>query len=258
MRPRGLGWRLALARGGPAPPTLPPELLDRARAYHVGGNDRPFCLAQGTQVMALTTKDLVMSSYHEALLKDGGPENYNKCAPTYDKHFAASSKAPEYVFKVWMTHYQKASGKQRVFDAGCGTGFVGQHFADLVSQGLVEVYGGDLSSGMLEVAKSKNIYADLRIVNLQKPLPYDAESFDSITCSGVFLQAHCGAETLPHLTHVLKKGGIIVATIRQAFFDSTKQDWEREIQECNCEIVEQLDVPYLDDMTAVLLVICKL
>ena len=136
-------------------------------------------------------------------------------------------------------------------------GMVGKRFADLVKQDLVELYGGDLSSGMLEMAKKKNIYADLQIVNLQKPLPYDAESFDSITCSGVFVQAHCGPETLPHLTRILKKEGIIIATIRPAFFETTKQDWEREIRECACEIIEQLDVPYICGMTAVLLVIRK-
>ena len=111
---------------------------------------------------------------------------------------------------------------------------------------------------MLELAKKKNIYADLQIVNLQKPLSYDAESFDSITCLGVFVQAHCGPETLPHLTRILKKEGIIIATIRWAFYETTKQDWEREIRECSCEIVEQLDVPYLGDMTAMLVVIRKL
>ena len=211
--------------------------------------------------MALTNKDIVTSSYHEELLKNGGPETYDKCAPEYDAHFAGISHGPEFVFKVWMSHYEKRSGSvkpHRVFDAGCGTGFVGEHFAELVKQGIVELYGGDLSSGMLELAKKKNIYADLQIVNLQKPLSYEAESFDSITCSGVFVQAHCGPETLPHLTHVLKKEGIIVATIRWAFYETTKQDWEREIQECGCEIIEQLDVPYLGDMTAMLLVIRKL
>ncbi len=72
--------------------------------------------------MALTTED---SSWHEDLLKDGGPENYNKYALKYDEHFAALARAPESVFKLWMTHYQKRSGKHRVFDAGCGTGFIG-------------------------------------------------------------------------------------------------------------------------------------
>ena len=210
--------------------------------------------------MALTTEDLVLSSWHEDLLKDGGPENYNKCAPEYDERIGTKSRGSESVFKAWMTHYEKrlGHGKHRVFDAGCGTGMVGKRFADLVKQDLVELYGGDLSSGMLEMAKKKNIYADLQIVNLQKPLPYDAESFDSITCSGVFVQAHCGPETLPHLTRILKKEGIIVATIRPAFFESTKQDWEREIRECACEIIEQLDVPYISGMMAVLLVIRKL
>ncbi len=109
-----------------------------------------------------------------------------------------------------------------------------------------------------EIAKSKNVYADLQIVNLKKPLPYDAESFDSITCHGVFIQAHCGSETLPYLTHILKKEGIIVTTICWAFYESTKQDWEREIRECGCEVIEQLDVSYLRDMTAMLLVLRKL
>ena len=127
-------------------------------------------------------------------MKNGGPEGYDKYAPEYDAHFTGISYGPEFVFKVWMSHYEKRSGPvkpyTRVFDAGCGTGMVGERFADLVKQGIVELYGGDLSSGMLELAKKKNIYADLQVINLQKPLPYDAESFDSITCQGVFTQGH--------------------------------------------------------------------
>ena len=141
--------------------------------------------------MALTTEDVVISSWHEDLLKDGGPENYNKIASKWDEQFAATSP-----------------GLDR------------------------------------ELAETSSVRC--RII------------FDSITCHGVFLQAHCGPETLPHLTRILKKEGIIVATIRWAFYESTKQDWEREIRECGCEIVEQLDVPYLGDMTAMLIVIRKL
>ena len=211
--------------------------------------------------MALDPKEVVVSSLHEAVLIDGGPHNYKQYASIYEKDHA-KFKAPEVVHAKWISYYrqtlQSGSKKHKIFDAGCGTGLVGSHFADLLQQGLVEIYGGDLCPEMIELAKKKNLYADFKVVNLKEELPYEPETFDSITCSGVFLQGHCGPETVPHLARILKKGGSLVATVRRQFFDNTREEWEKQVQENRCEIIEESDTPYFAEMHGVMLVIRKL
>ena len=126
-----------------------------------------------------------------------------------------------------------------------------------MQNGVVEIFGADLSPDMLEIAKSKNVYAELKIANLKEQLPYQKESFDSIVCGGVFVQGHCGPECLPHLMRVLKKGGLFIASVRNEFFRETKEEWVKQVQECPCELKEQAEMPYYKDMTSVMLVICK-
>ena len=72
--------------------------------------------------------------------------------------------------------------KYKVFDAGCGTGLVGETLVTLVPSDLIEVYGGDWSSKVLELARSEGVYADLQVIDLKKELPYEADSFDCRMC----------------------------------------------------------------------------
>ena len=211
--------------------------------------------------MALVPEEVVISSHHEAVLVDGGAHNYNKYAAIYEKDHATYI-AHEVVYAKWIEIYkhtlQPGSVKHKIFDAGCGTGWVGDEFAELTKQGLVEIYGGDLSTEMIELAKKKNAYVEFKVVNLKEKLPYEPETFDSITCAGVFLQGHCGPETVPNLMPLLKKGGRLVATVRSAFFENTKAEWERQVKENGCEIVEASDTPYFGDMHGIMLVVRKL
>lgn len=215
--------------------------------------------------MALKAEDekkTVFSAFHKAVLVDGGPENYNKYAPFYEKDhekYIAHKSAAD----GWLHYHQQALGqsgsrKHKLFDAGCGTGLVLESMlAASLNRDLIEVHGGDLSTEMLEIARSKNIYDDLKMVNLKEHLPYDTDSFDSIVSAGVFLQGHCGPESLPNLVRVLKKGGLLIATARKAFYEETKQEWEKQMQKCPCVLEEAHEIPYIVDTPGVLLVIRK-
>ena len=212
--------------------------------------------------MALVKEDVVVSSIHEATLVDGGPENYDKYATTYDdEHTAEKWTGYQHVVDKWYAHNEQklrsGSEKHKVFDAGCGTGLVGATFAEKNLLSAADLYGGDLSPGMLTLAEAKNAYVDLKVVNLKEELPYDQEFFDSIVCAGVFLQGHCGSETIPHLMRVLKKGGYLIATARSGFYESTKEEWEREFSENQCVVIENGLVPYHSGMLGILLVIQK-
>ena len=68
-------------------------------------------------------------------------------------------------------------------DTGCGTG----EYAISLAQVGFEVVGGDLSKGMLSVAKSKikrhKLSQKIQLVRLEATeLPFQSESFDTITC----------------------------------------------------------------------------
>ena len=145
--------------------------------------------------------------------------------------------------------------KHKVFDAGCGTGLLGEHLITLIPRDLIDIR---VSPGMLEIAKNKNTYTDLQIVNLKAELPYEAESFDSVLSAGVFGRGQCGPDCLPNIIHVLKKGCYLIATVNMAFYDETKLEWERHIQDCNCELLEDDELPYRDSSKGVVLVVHKL
>ena len=204
-----------------------------------------------------------LSTLHAAVLVDGGPENYRKWASVYEQQHAGIYIGHQYLYSKWLSYYPQTSrsgltkSKHKILDAGCGTGLVANNYFDLVQEGVVEIYGADLSPDMLEIAKTKNVYEELKVANLKEQLPYQEESFDSLVCGGVFVQGHCGPECLPHLMRVLKNGGVLIASVRNEFFKETEEQWMKQIQECPCELKEQAEMPYYKDMTAVLLVIRK-
>ena len=204
------------------------------------------------------------NAFLRAVQGDGCPENYKKWANKYDSEVkAVGYVGHSSVSAKWQRYHAKAlepggAAEHKVFDAGCGTGFVGECLIALVSsQANIEIHGGDLSPNMLEVAKSKNVYSNLKVVNLKAEIPYRAESFDSIVSSGAFTQNHCGPECLPHLIRVLKKGCYLITTVRKDVYEETKMEWARQIQECNCQLLEDGEMPYYDEHKCVVLVIHK-
>ena len=216
-----------------------------------------------TIVSTSSADDVVLSSIHAATLENGGPETYKKWAPSYDSEIDLPMyNGPKSANFKWLNYHsqflQPGSSKLKVLDAGCGTGLVGKNLISSVQPDLIELYGGDLSPDMLEIARKKQIYSDLRVINLKEQLPYDAESFDSILCVGVFIQGHCGPDCLPNLLRVLKKGCLLIATVRKIFFEQTKEGWEENIKKCSCKVEERAEMPYLEDMTCLVIVIRKL
>ena len=207
---------------------------------------------------------------YQAILVDGGAENYDKWAKSYDADLKAMGySGHKSVNEKWRSYHEsllqtageasadRSSLNHRIFDAGCGTGFVGEDMASFLPPNVFEVYGGDLSPESVEIAKSKKVYTDVKVVNLKEKLPYEADYFDSIVCAGTFLQGHCGPECLPNLMRVLKKGCYLIATVRKKFLEETRAEWEKQIINCNCRLIEEEEMPYHSDAKATVLVMCK-
>ena len=208
------------------------------------------------------------ASHFVALIaKDGGSASYDKWAKSYEEDVNSMNYGGyKSVASKWLSYHTQLtsvsklgeSPKHKIFDAGCGTGLVGENLVSLVPRDVIDVYGADVSSNMLEIARTKNVYTDLQIVDLNKELPYAADSFDSVLCAGVFGVGHCGPDCLPNLIRVLKRGCHLFATVNREIYDVQRLEWSKQIKDCNCELIEDNEMPYREAAKAVVLVIHKL
>lgn len=140
---------------------------------------------------------------------------YDAWAEGYDAEMAkAGYRHPSIGLALLARYLPKGAGP--VLDAGVGTGLAGPWFAIL---GYPQVWGIDISEGMLAVAARKGAYARLMRAVLGEPLDFATGQFAAVISTGVFTTGHVGAEALPELVRITKAGGVIVLTVKGTLWD---------------------------------------
>ena len=104
-----------------------------------------------------------------------------------------------------------------IIDFGCGTGLVGEALAE---QGFVNVDGADISTGMLEQARAKQIYRHLLCADLTARIPLEDESYAAGLCVGSLGAGHVGAQHLPEMLRPVRRGGLFVLTMNGTYYQS--------------------------------------
>jgi len=139
--------------------------------------------------------------------KDEAERLYDDWAGTYDTDTADGFGyvAPEHAARRLAG---LAAPDAAVLDAGCGTGLVG---AELAALGFTTIDGIDLSQGMLDVARAKGAYRELRKADLTERLPFADGAYDATICVGTFTEGHVGPEALDELVRVTR--GHLVLTV---------------------------------------------
>jgi len=137
-------------------------------------------------------------------------DRYDQWAVDYDNDLAAEFawNAPQNGSDVFAKHVEKSA---HILDAGAGTGLVGEC---LVKAGYSDLVAMDLSAGMLEEAKNKDIYSDFRQMALGGSLDFATDEFDAVISVGVFTQGHAPAKSFDELARITKPGGLIVFSLR--------------------------------------------
>lgn len=161
---------------------------------------------------------------------DNVQQLYNDWATEYDRDMADESQqyvAPNLAAQAVLTSLgtKAISSDLEILDAGCGTGLVG---AELAKLGARVIDGVDLSPGMLEVARKTGVYRTLETADLSKALSISDGKYDIVTCVGTLTQGHVGPEALAEFVRITKKGGIIVATVRENVWKA--QGFDVELQ----------------------------
>jgi len=98
-----------------------------------------------------------------------------------------------------------------VLDAGAGTGITGEILALI---GHKDIVGIDVSPKMLEIARRKGVYGDLRQMELGGKLDFPSDAFAAVVSTGVFAAGHAPPESFDDLIRVTRPGGHIVASVR--------------------------------------------
>ena len=148
----------------------------------------------------------VYSSQNEQELE----ERYDQWAEEYDADLESEYGwiSPQRTSETLARYVDKAAS---ILDAGAGTGLVGEC---LHQMGYTNMTAMDLSTGMLEVARRKNIYQGLDQMTMGEELGYETDQFDASVIVGVFTQGHAPASSLDELVRVTKTGGHIVFSLR--------------------------------------------
>ena len=107
-------------------------------------------------------------------------ERYDEWAKDYDADLDEEFGylGPQQAVDFFVRYVPKDA---RVLDAGAGTGLVGQL---LIEQGYSNLAAMDMSPGMLEEARNKNVYREFHQMVMGEPLGYATDSFDAVVSIG--------------------------------------------------------------------------
>ena len=143
-------------------------------------------------------------------------ERYDQWAKDYEQDLAQDFEwlGPQRTAELFVKYVAKNG---RVLDAGAGTGLVGQ----LLSQeGYGQITAMDLSFGMLEEARKKNVYQEFHQMVMGESLGFGTDSFDAVVSVGVLTVGHAPASSLDELVRITKPGGHVVFSLRPDIYES--------------------------------------
>ena len=142
-------------------------------------------------------------------------ERYDQWASEYDKDLEEDFawNAPQTAARLFA---ELVPDSARVLDAGAGTGLVGQV---LSSFGFRDIVAMDLSRGMLEEARAKNVYRSFHQMVLGETLEFDTDAFDAVISVGVFTLGHAPASSFDELARITKPGGHIAFSLRTDVYE---------------------------------------
>jgi len=137
-------------------------------------------------------------------------DRYDQWASDYDGDLAAEFawNSPQHAAEVFANHVNNPA---KILDAGAGTGLVGECLTELGYKDLVAM---DLSQGMLDEAKKKNIYNEFHQMALGVSLDFPSDEFDAVISVGVFTQGHAPVNSFDELIRITKASGLIVFSLR--------------------------------------------
>jgi predicted TPR repeat methyltransferase len=163
--------------------------------------------------------------------KDGqeAAELYDSWAEDYERRVSSWGYITPAV-AAWFLGRYVAPEDGTVLDAGAGTGLMGLVLAPL---GYRDLIGIDVSRDMLEYAREKGVYRELRQMELGGLLDLPSDAFAAVVAAGIFAAGHAPPESFEDLIRVTKRGGYVIFSVRtdvylEGGFKEKQEALERE------------------------------
>ena len=148
-------------------------------------------------------------SYHAAS-PDEARATYDQWANSYEADLCAMGyRVPAMIASVFTRYVPADAGP--VHDAGCGGGIQAEPLAEL---GYGPITGIDLSDGMMAIAQSKTIYAELKQQTLGERLDFPDDHFAAVISSGTITPGHAPAHSFDELVRVARPGARVIFSLR--------------------------------------------
>jgi predicted TPR repeat methyltransferase len=163
-------------------------------------------------------------------------EIYDNWAEDYERRILGYGySTPAVTAGLFGRHVKPEDGA--VLDAGAGTGIVGPILATL---GYRDLVGIDISQRMLELAREKGVYRDLRQMELGGQLDFPTDAFAAVVSTGVFAAGHAPPESFEDLIRITKPSGYIIFSVRTDVYldEGFKEKQEALEREGRWQLVE--------------------
>ncbi len=166
----------------------------------------------------LVVADTSVSKSYGAKSVEEQQSAYDEWAGQYEQDLCAMGYRIPAVIATVFTRFVPL-GTTPILDAGCGGGIQTEALALL---GYDAITGIDLSTGMLEIARRKGIYQELRQMTLGERLDFPDNHFSAVLSSGTITPGHAPAHSFDELIRVTRNQALIIFSLR----DDAKQEPE--------------------------------
>lgn len=137
---------------------------------------------------------------------------FDQYATYYDQHLVKylHYDVPEKIFQAVVTETGIDSQKWKILDLGCGTGLCGEKFKKVAHQ----LIGIDISENMIQMAREKKIYDELRVADVQVAIDH-YKKIDLIIAADVFIYIGDLVDLFTKAFYTLKPGGLFVFSLEK-------------------------------------------
>jgi len=142
-------------------------------------------------------------------------ELYDSWSENYEKSISSWGYTTPAIAAGLFGRYVKPE-EGTVLDAGAGTGITGEVLSLL---GYRDLLGIDVAGDMLELARRKGVYKELRQMELGGQLDLPSDAFAAVVSTGVFAAGHAPPESFDELIRTTKPGGYVVFSVRTDVYE---------------------------------------
>ena len=157
---------------------------------------------------------------------------YDRNASYYDEFLMKSGVLQQYFGARELTKQLEGNFPKdtKILDVGAGTGRVGLQLKE--KYGYTNLVAMDISPGMLEEAKKKNVYNDFIVSDLNEDnLEKYYKQFDHVISIGGFILGVLKPNILLKIANLVNAGGLVCISFREKNLESEKLGYKQQLEE---------------------------